>query len=171
MTTYPIAYVGQPVTADFWNSGQWNYVTKAAGTGITSDATINDDPDLSGISLAVGVYHVEFELLAQTAAGTATIDLDVAWEFSGTASGTRMCLGPAEASTSRSDTNMTVVGASLATEVRYGLASTATASIRESCILTVTVAGVLDIKWAQGTSTAELTTVSAGSFLRYKQIG
>lgn len=171
MTTYPIAYVGQPVTADFWNSGQWNYVTKAAGTGITSDATINDDPELSGVSLAVGVYHVEIELLAQTAAGTATIDLDVAWEFSGTASGTRMCRGPAASATNRADTNVTRIGAGLTSEVTYGLASTATACLEESCIMTVTVAGVLDIKWAQNASTAELTTVAAGSFLRWKQVG
>lgn len=171
MPVYPIAYVGQPITADFWNSGQWNYTYKPADTGITSDATINADPDLSGIALPVGIHHVQIQLFAFLASNSTAVDIKVAWSFSGTATGNRAVLAAAVSSTSRSDTTVTLAGIGLTTEAGYGLSSTAAAVIEEEAIVTVTVTGNLAINWAQNASTANLTSVGTNSYLRWKQIG
>lgn len=171
MPVYPIAYVGQPVTADFWNSGQWNYTYKPADTGITSDATINADPDLSGIALPVGVHHVQVQLFAFLATNATGVDIKVAWSFSGTATGNRSVLAAATTSTSRSDTTMTAAGIGLTTEAGTGLSTTSSATIFEESIVTVTVAGNLAINWAQVVSTANQLSVGTNSYLRWKQIG
>lgn len=171
MAVYPIAYVGQPITADFWNAGQWDYTYKPGNTGITSDATINADPDLSGIALPIGFHHVQIQLFPSLASAVTTVDIKTAWSFSGTATGARSCVGPAATSTSRADTTLLMQGSGFTTEVAYGLSSTSATTIMEECLVTVTVAGDLAINWAQVTSTANVTTVGTNSYLRWKRIG
>ena len=53
----------------------------------------------------------------------------------------------------------------LATVVAYGMVGSTTARVEESFIITVTVAGTLNFKWAQDVSNATATNVTAGSRL------
>lgn len=171
MAVYPIAYVGQPVTANFWNSGQWDYTFKPGDTSITSDATINLDPDLSGIALPIGVHHVQLQLFAFLASASTAVDIKVAWSFTGTATGNRAVLAAATTTTARADTTVAIAGVVLTTEVGTGLSGTTPYVLYEECIVTVTVAGNLGINWAQNASTANALTVGTSSYVRWKQIG
>lgn len=185
MAKFPRAYVGLPITADFWNQGRPDWYYKSSATTIASDASLNDDPDLSGITLDVGVYYIRSRLFAQLSATATTVDISVAWNHSGTASGSRMCLGP--------DTGIGVNGywdgaahqvttavralprlastGAYNTSISYGLRDTFGHEILEDGIVTVTASGVFAVQWAQSASSATQLTVNAGSYLRIEQIG
>ena len=94
MARFPVAYVGQPITADFWNSSRTVWYVKGTATVIASDNTLNDDPELVGIPLAIGTYYVRGRYFTQLGtANTPGVDIRIAWTFSGTASGARMTMG------------------------------------------------------------------------------
>lgn len=184
MARYPVAYVGLPLTADFYNSGQSDWYWKTSATSITSDATLNDDPDMSGIELDVGTYYIRARYLCQLGATSAAIDINVAWAFSGTATGGRMCMGmdngvgvngywdgAAHQVTSGVRALMRMSGtAAFTTSINYGLRETFTQQILEDSIFTVTAIGDFSVQWAQNASSATSLSMNAGSYLMIKQI-
>jgi hypothetical protein len=184
MARFPVAYVGLPLTADFYNSGQQDWYWKTSATSITSDTSLNDDPDMSGIALDAGTYYVRARYLVQLGATSAAIDINVAWAFSGTATGGRMCLGmdtgvgvngywdgAAHQVTTgvRALTRMSGTG-TFSTSINYGLRETFTQHILEDGILIVTAPGDFSVQWAQNASSATSLTMNAGSYLMIKQI-
>lgn len=184
MSKFPVAYVGLPLTADFYNSGQSDWYWKTSATSITSDTSLNDDPDMSGISLGTGTYYIRGRYLAQLGATSAAIDMNVAWAFSGTATGSRMCLGmdngvgvngywdgAAHQVTSGVRALIRMSGtAAFTTSIHYGLRETFTQQILEDGILTVTASGTFAVQWAQNASSATSLTMNAGTYLMIKQI-
>lgn len=175
MAKYPDIQVGDLWTADLAASMLPDKYVKASVTDRTADATVDNDPELAGIPLAVGTYAVEVLIFA-TAPTSATPDLRTQWTFTGTWNNpTRACVGPGSDNTASSAlaTSIALRGTAAGTNQDYGLpASTGFAVIRELCdTVTVTVAGTLALAWSQVTSDAGVTSVKPGSSVTVRQIG
>ncbi len=185
MAVYPIAYVGQPVTADFWNSGQWDYTVKGSAEARASTTTLADDGELAGIALPVGTIMVEARYFVLLSATDTNPDIKIAWTHSGTATGIRKVVGYDNGLGVNSywDGAAHQVTSAVRGLMRYGATGAFTASIdyglrdsfnhciEEDCVMTVTVAGNLDVQWAQQNSDTTSVSMNAQSFVRWKQIG
>lgn len=191
MARFPVAYVGQPISADFWNSGIDDWYIKAAATTVTNSTTLITDPELSNMALGVGVWRVATLVLAQLNTANQATDIKLAYAFTGTATATRRVFGPDiqiggpsqyfnSTSATHVNTNSertlmklgnTPSGANLTTSVQYGLNDTYSIGLQEEMIVTVTVAGVLGLQWAQFVAGAGISTsLMAGSYITSKQI-
>lgn len=138
------------------------WVEKTTTQSVTSSTTQVNDTVLA-LALGVGTWEVR---LTANATGAAAGDIDTSWTFSGTATTNgRSCIGPTLGNADVTNTAMRSSGAAgLATIISYGLIAS-TSRIEESFILTVTVAGTLNFRWAQDVSSATATNVTAGSRL------
>ena len=170
-----ITTAGDAAIVEYLGSGAWkvliyqvfsganpNTKVKPSDTAITSDATVNADPDLVSNALAIGRYSFEIYLLFDgPAAG------GFKWTNSGTAVDSRGLM-PALASG-------WVDGASYgpqadtfyATTITYTTISTGADNnqVLYKGTMLVGTAGTLGISWAQASSNASPTTLRAGSYL------
>lgn len=172
MATYPTILVGDLVTADLLTSMLPQTYTKASSTARTSTTTLADDPDLAGIALAVGTYHVKL-LIRWTAAG-ATPDLKTRWGFTGTWNNTsRLTIGPGLTNTAAATAVTPTRFADAATNAdsAYGGLSGPYATTEEAYDVVVTVAGSMSLQWAQNTSDPAAITVNAGSSFEVRRVG
>jgi hypothetical protein len=169
---YPILAAGQRLTALTLQQMTDDYTIKAANTARASTITTSPDPELSAIALTVGTFFIEFNGLMTGVGGASVGGFQNVWTFTGVATGQRSTMGMGFGSTTgNTGTIMRTSGASIAsTGQTYGVGANTTA-MRETAIVTVTTAGNLSIDWAQGASNATATTLLAGSYLKYKQIG
>jgi hypothetical protein len=129
--------------------------------------TMTADPELAGIPLAVGTYEIDLVLM-WTQLTTNTQKLRTQWGFSGTwNTPIRAVMGPGSAATSaRTDVaEMQDGGYASNVDALYSVAAGAGfAVVREWCrLVTVTVAGNLSLIWAQNTTSANITSVKAGT--------
>lgn len=171
MVRYPDTSVGEEADADMLTAMiQDNYI-KTSPTAHTSDTTLSDDPELSNIALPVGEYEIDVVYYCNGSAG----NVQSAWAFTGTLSGTprRMVKGPGSSNTGTAS-NITHQYRSVVnynTAVTYEL-STGEYGIEESCTtFEVTAAGNFSVQFAQGTSNASATNITAGSRVKIRQIG
>jgi hypothetical protein len=153
-------------------------LSKAASESVTSSVTLQADDDFS-FTLTPGLYRIEAFLHASNAVTTDNGDIRIAWAIvSGTMTGLgRSCTGAGPASTN--NTGDTVVAGSgimrysghgLATAVIYGITDDAAGVIIEDQLLQVTVTGVFQMQWAQGTSSATPTSISVASRVYITQL-
>lgn len=147
--------------------------TKAAATDRINN-TMTADPELTGIALGVGTYELDL-ILMFTQLTTATQKLRTQWSFSGTwNTPIRACMGPGSAATSaRTDVAEMQVGAYASNvDALYCVAAGAGFStVFERCrLVTVTVAGTLALVWAQNTTSANITSVKAGTSFTTRKI-
>jgi hypothetical protein len=142
---------------------------KPGDTTRASVTTRTNDPHLAGIALAVGTYRVEALLGVQSS--SATPDFSLAWAFSGTLTGFRQTLGFAADGV----TMQTLCSTSITAGTTYGTGGAAGSAtifgVRELMNVTVTVAGTLDMQWAQAVSNATGTLLSAGSSVVVQRLG
>lgn len=150
---------------------------KASATSRNTTTTLTDDPELSGIALAVGTYEIELVGFF-TLATTATQKIKTRWAFTGTFNGTtgiRNCIGPGSAQTAAvanaTETNFNAAQMSGQDAVYDAAAASAYACIRETCAaVVVTVAGNFSVQWAQAASSGNNTTLQEGSYLRIRRL-
>lgn len=148
--------------------------TKTGATARQSTTTLTADPDLSGITLGVGVYDIEL-ILFWTCANT-TPKLKTRWGFSGTITNTlRLCHGPGSSQTGGpeavSDATMRAYALTSQDAVYSTSTSSAYSAVLESAFgVEVTVAGDLSLNWAQNVSTAANVTVQPDSCFRIRKI-
>lgn len=168
---YPDWAAGDLITASGLNYTQGQRIYKAAATSRSSTTTLADDPDLTVTLDANAVYFIEMHLhfVAQT-----TPLIKTAWTVPSGATGNRMAIGSGSAA---SDTNMNNVSGrfgvhGFTTEVVYGTrgANTNQSGAIESAIVTTTSSGTLALQWAQNTSNATASQMSAGSMMFVKRI-
>lgn len=149
--------------------------SKAASLDRTSTTTYADDNELAGISLGVGTYTIEL-IGMFTLSTTTTQKIKTNWAFSGTWNNpVRACLGPGSAATtSRTDVAEVQVGAYTATgqDAIYDVAAgSGFSTFREiGAVVTVTVAGNLSLQWAQNASSANATSLKAGTSFIVRKI-
>lgn len=146
---------------------------KNSTTSRQSTTTYAIDPDLGGIPLGVGSWEIEF-MLFFTLSGVTTSKIKTQWQFTGTwQQPIRMCFGPGSGNTGGPgaiDTvNMGAVDASDQDAVYDYSTSGSYAGVREIGNTTVTAAGTLGLYWAQAVSSANNTTLRAGSWCRVRQ--
>jgi hypothetical protein len=190
MAIFPVAYVGLPLTADFWNSAQTNTIVKGSNTPRSNTATLADDPELAGMELGVGTYEVQMHLHASVNPSVQNLDIRVAWAFTGTATVQRLMIGPDEqiggpsqyfnsGSSTHINTNSTRTlaklggntGNALTTSIAYGLNDIYPVGIHEIGIFDVTAIGNWSIQWAQQTAGATAScSVYAGSYITARRI-
>lgn len=136
---------------------------KPADTAVTSDATVNPDPDLVSGTLAVGRYQWAIYLIFDSGTGTAGFK----WTNGGTAVDSRG-VAPAVAS---GFVNAAAYGpkneSPYGTTITYATVGTATDSnnVLYTGSLLVATPGTFGVSWSQGTSTATPTTLRSGSYL------
>lgn len=170
MTRYPDTSVGEEGTGDLLTAMIPDIYIKTSPTAHTSDAVLSDDPELSNIALSPGTYEIDLVYYCNGSAG----NVQSAWAFTGTLNGTprRMVKGPGSSNTGTAS-NITHQYRSVVnynTAVTYEL-STGEYGIEESCTsFEVTVAGNLSIQFAQGSSNASATNITAGSRVKLRQI-
>lgn len=137
---------------------------KTADESLSSSSTMQNDNELF-ITLPVGVWRVEMQLRAATAVGGQGGDIKTDWTNTGTMSvaGARQCFGPQD-SNPESDLIKSYSTLSITQDITYNLDSSHLA-ITETFILSVTVAGDLQLRWAQDSSHGDQITVTAGSWI------
>jgi hypothetical protein len=169
---------GQRLTADLLNANiaDWMPATyvKPAFTSRASTTTYADDPDLQGIALAVGTYEIELMLFYAVYSGT-TQKIKTQWGFTGTWNNPdRGTLGPGAGNIASSDDAASVNARAYAANVdniynqlnavNFGVGRELSRNVQ------VTVAGNLSLKWAQQTSSANVTRVEAGTCFNIRKI-
>lgn len=188
MATFPVAYVGMPITADFWNSGQEDFYSKGQDLVRGSQTTVDFDPELVGMPLVVGTYTVATRLLFSNDASGAGGKLKYAFSFTGTATGVRLIQGvdadngtttsqfyngTAHSQTSNTKhflkSGQTAAGVGLTTQVSTSSNDAYPISFFDDMIITVTVAGTLSLVWAQVTSVANGIKLWAGTSMTIKR--
>jgi len=179
MTVFPDIEVGDLVTADLLDSMLPKTFVKASATPRNTTTTLADDPELSGIALAVGTYEIEvvgsFSLTT-----TATQKIQTKWAFSGTWSGAttrRMCIGAGQTQTTAPTgvTEANLQSVPLTTAVVYDTAAgtgSGYTTFREfSGSVVVTGAGSFSLQWAQSASSGNNTTLQEDSYIRVRRVG
>lgn len=167
MPQFPDIDAGDELSVELLRAMLPNIYTKAVTTPRVN-ATMSNDPELSGIPLSVGTHWVKF-LLGVFNAGSPTPDVQTIWTFTGTWNNpVRHNFGPGAGSTGgrAAQAPSTAGGWSANATVAYGLnASTGYSSvIEESYLVVVTVAGDLALSWAQNTlDAANATNLALGS--------
>lgn len=172
MARYPDIKAGNKITGALLRSMLPDKTVKQSATDLTSNTTLANDPELSGITLGVGTWEVRVVIFA-TSAGTANIK--TRWSFTGTwANAIRAVVGPGLTATGgpTDATTMKTNGQSVATDAIYALTNSSNyAVIKEECsTVVVTVTGDMALQWAQQVSSANTTSVKAGSYIEVKQI-
>lgn len=129
-----------------------------------SSTTPQNDDELF-VTLPVGRWRVEF--IGHASSASTTPDIAISWTFSGTlATSSRDGLGPAAGMTDpRAATTFRSSAQGIGTQATYGVDPAATTSIREDLFLDVSVAGVLNLQFSQGTSNATAVNLTSGSKL------
>lgn len=170
MSKFPVIEVGDPVTADMLNSMIPDITYKSTATSRASTITPTDDPDLvTPVLLANGTYLVEFSIRF---ACLSTIGIRTAWNNpAGVLSANKEVVGPGSTAT---DTNADNISGRFGvhgytTNMFYGGRNVNTNQSRiyeSSTIIMGGTAGAIALQWAQVTSSATATIVSAGSYVR-----
>lgn len=141
------------------------YVIKQADQSVTSSTTLVNDSELV-LALSAGrTYLVRCGLLV---GGATAGDFKTAWVNTGTITliGTRVAQGPGVSTSAVGDTTARESAhTALTTALAYGTDSTVQSGIVEEMIVSCTVAGNLQLQWAQNASSATATTVAAKSWL------
>lgn len=148
--------------------------SKAASTDRFSTTTLADDPELAGIALDVGTYTIEL-IGFFTLATITTQGLKTQWGFTGTwNTPIRACIGPGGSNVdARTDvTKVQLSGFTTAQTLAYEVAAgSGYAQIREIApLVSVTVAGNLSLQWAQFNSSANITSLKAGTSFIVRKI-
>lgn len=173
----PVYAIGQRLTADTLNTLA-GYLpvtyTKAATTNRNTTTTHAADPELTGIPLAIGVYHIELTLF-WIQATTNTQKIKTQWAFTGTwNTPVRAIIGTGTGNTASWDaTTLTSFGGrTTATDATYnGLLGGQFLVAREVVYnVTVTVAGNLSLTWAQSASSANNTSVCSGTAFEIRKV-
>jgi hypothetical protein len=136
---------------------------------LTSDATLNADPDLVIVLPANRTYDVDGWMIHSSAANAAG-DIQFGWSWTNTATVTMYGLGPhnSMASGSQSDLESIARAADTASPTAgtpYGASTTSTNTHLRARVVTDASAVTLTLNWAQATSNASGTTLHAGSYI------
>lgn len=163
-----VVLAGQKVRASDFRSVRVK--SKAAAESVTSSTTLQNDDDLVIPTLEVGKSYSVWAFLA--ASGAAAGDIKTSWSWAGTATKfSRSCLGPTTGTTDITNTSMRAARHGAATAIPYGLDGSLESLIMEQLTIeTVTVAGSLQLQWAQNTSSGTASTLNTTSRILWEEI-
>lgn len=161
MTVYAGQILDAPTLLDILNRLP-RYVNKSDATPFTSQATLQNDPDLVASMEANSVYDVRIH----ASIGGTDGDLQTSWSTPSNASGSKQCFGPEAGSTDRTNTNMRAGNHAFATAITYGVASASSlaAVIEVGRVVTVD-AGTFTFQAAQASSTGNASNVGVNTYM------
>lgn len=138
------------------------YRNKSAPAEFTSQATLQNDPDLVFSMEANATYNVE----VHGSMGGTDGDIQTAWSTPVNSSGSKQCFGPEPASTDRTNTNMRASNHAFATAIPYGVASASSLAAFYEVGRVVTVdAGTFVFQAAQNSSTANPSNIGTNTYM------
>jgi hypothetical protein len=146
-----------------WTGSKWLLthpimVWKTAAESVTSSTAMQADNHIQ-FTLDAGVWLIEAWIHA---AGHASGDFKMDWDFSGTiTTSSRSTLGPAGSGGDTENTQVTMTAISSTADQQYALDTDTTAFIYESVFFDLANAGLLRMFWAQNVSNATATTLSS----------
>lgn len=167
---------GQIIRASDVSNYVGKYLYKSVTETVTNSAAAQNDDDFF-FTAPVGTYRIK--LKAHASSSTSVQGVALNWTFSGTLTNTgRECIGPGTATVNTTAT-VTTAGSGIirstahgvGTSIPYGIITGTSSVITEDLIFTVTVAGVMQLQWAQNTAAAATTSsITSGSWLFIQQI-
>lgn len=178
MSRYPEIRAGQRITGAMLTGIQFEEVVKPVATSRGLTTSVSLDPDLQFTLEGNATYHVEY--FVQYAAPTSGGKIKTNWTVPSGADGLRRRIGGDGASVASSGSgawNTATVDAvaqgvhAFSTEVQAGVRSGGGQMwMYETGVISTTNGGVTGLAWAQATSNASATEVSAYSYARLKRI-
>lgn len=164
---YPTIAAGDRVVTSTLTALENQYILKGTTTPITNN-TLVDDPDLTFAVVANGVYFIEFGIYYN---GLSAANITTQWDTPSGSSGLRNVIGPGSTAVDANADNISgrfgVHG--FGTSVTYSCARNGSNQqwAYESCVVSVgSTAGSVTLKWAQATTNATATNVTANSWAR-----
>ena len=145
------------------DTGGWTIVRKSVDESIASTTAVQDDDQLQFQTVAGMPYEIEL-LAIYASAGGAKSDIKCELSEDTTARGSTMWIGLSTSDAAEALTTTDVGG----TSATFGTA--VTKRVARGLAHHVGGGGLFKFRWAQNTSDAQVTTVYAGSLLRYRQI-
>lgn len=175
-TNYPNWAAGDPISASMLNYTQGDVIVKTVATDRASTSTLADDPDLTTTLDANATYLIEFGLhmVSPITSAPVSVLIKTQWTVPSGATGNRWAIGIGSTQNESNANNVSgrfgVHG--FATAVVYGSRGNSTSQIGalESAIVTTTSSGTCAIQWAQNTSNAQASSMSAGSYMKIKRV-
>lgn len=168
---YPSWQPGMLITASRLTVQQWQYVRQGSNLSIASDVTVNDTSVQISVS-ADAEYLID---LYGVISGSQNGDARISWTVPAGTSVNRWAFGPAEASTGGplAHTESTWRWTNSATEdIIYGLGGGAANMFREHMRLGIgSTSGTVQLKFAQGSSDVNASTLGANTTAYYLRIG
>lgn len=151
------------VVALQWLLSRVTYAQRATAQTYDSTTTLQDDTVLQG---AVDAYSTYLAIFGISALGTAG-DIKFDWDGPSGVTGYRVCIGPTQTSTDRTNTSMRSAFHAFATDVQYGTsdATNGGAILEVGVFTTDATAGTLILRHAQYTSNAAPSGTGIGSFM------
>lgn len=136
----------------------------------SSTTTVSADTTLTLTFETVGTYVIEAHLAVFGDGG----DFKCNWGSANLTGTRRQCIGPQAGTTDPTNTAMRAnAPAALTSEVTYGTTALATgiSVVREIFTVTTSAVGAtLTLQWAQGSSSGNNTTLTAGSFIQARRV-
>lgn len=161
MTVYAGQVLDAPTLLDILNRLP-RYINKAGATTYTSQATLQNDPDLVCSMDANSVYDVRIH----GSIGGTDGDIQTSWSTPNNAVGSKQCFGPDAGSTDRTNTNVRASNHAFNTAVTYGVASASSlAAIIEVGRVVTTDAGTFVFQAAQASSTANPSNIGQNTYM------
>jgi hypothetical protein len=143
------------------------YVPKTIAESVTSSTTMQDDNELF-VALPVGTWKIE--LFLHFTCSTAG-DIKTGWTTTGTMNVFgRSVIGGGSSMASVTDTTVRLQSLAIGTATSFGGNTSSANYIKEDILVDVTVAGTLQLQWAQNTSDVTATTVVVASRLIYTEV-
>jgi hypothetical protein len=146
--------------------GQSVYLERTSDTATASDATVNADAFFTFSMAASATYVVEIYAIVNGTAG----DFKCSWTVPASATGSRQCIGPELASTSRDATLVRASAHAHSTEVTFGVNSANAIAIQDRGQVRTVGAGTWTWNWSQNTSNAAATTVETNSYCIIRRV-
>ncbi|CAB4140332.1 hypothetical protein UFOVP402_22 [uncultured Caudovirales phage] len=145
----------------------WTAVTRKTLGLLTSDATVNNDTELT-TALAVGSYVVRGRIYLTTA--NATMGYRFAHNFTGSNSTNYYRCQYTAPGDGWGSLNYTALGANPTTEVTVSGSNSGICYVEFEYILQVTTAGSYQFQWAQNVSDAGALLLGIGSYIEFLPI-
>jgi hypothetical protein len=155
---------------DSWDKPK--IVIKKEDESTNTDTTMSNDSELYAYLPPNSMFEIYANIMAYS--GSQIPDIKIDWSTSGiTLLSYRMSTGPGVSITSGLDSESVAFGGynDLSIDKVFGLAAGASVTLKENFIIKTGInGGLINLRWAQNTSSANNITVRAGSYLKITKV-
>lgn len=171
MSKYPVWTAGEDITADKISAGLTEIIVADADQTVNNSTTLVSSTELICPLAANSLYEVQFFICYNS--GGATADFRTDWDVPAGATGNKWALGLSDSVSNATPEGIMRSGVhGFATDITYGNRGATTNQIfaMEGGIITVTTAGNVTLRFAQGTAQAVDTQLKIGSYMKVTRL-